>query len=50
MAPEENKALVRRFDDEIDKGNIAAMDELVATTCRVGQGRYSAVIPSPEAG
>ena len=27
---EDNKALVRRFYEEIDKGNIAAMDELVA--------------------
>lgn len=27
---EENKALVRRFYEEIDKGNLAAMDELVA--------------------
>jgi predicted ester cyclase len=30
MTPEENKALVRRFYEEIDKGNIDAMDELVA--------------------
>jgi steroid delta-isomerase-like uncharacterized protein len=30
MSPEENKALVRRFYAEIDKGNIDAMDELVA--------------------
>ena len=30
MSPEENKALVRRFYAEIDKGNLAAMDELVA--------------------
>ena len=29
-ALEENKALVRRFYEEIDKGNIDAMDELVA--------------------
>ena len=29
MSPEENKALVRRFYAEIDKGNIDAMDELV---------------------
>ncbi len=29
-SPEENKALVRRFYEEIDKGNLAAMDELVA--------------------
>jgi len=28
--PEENKALVRRFYEEIDKGNLDAMDELVA--------------------
>jgi steroid delta-isomerase-like uncharacterized protein len=28
--PEANKALVRRFYEEIDKGNIDAMDELVA--------------------
>jgi predicted ester cyclase len=27
---EENKALVRRFYEEIDQGNLAAMDELVA--------------------
>ncbi len=27
---EANKALIRRFYDEIDKGNMAAMDELVA--------------------
>jgi len=30
MTAEENKALVRRFYEEIDKGNLAAMDELVA--------------------
>ena len=30
MSAEENKALVRRFYEEIDRGNIAAMDELVA--------------------
>lgn len=30
MSPEENKALVRRFYEEIDKGNLGAMDELVA--------------------
>jgi len=30
MSIEDNKALVRRFYEEIDKGNIAAMDELVA--------------------
>ena len=30
MSPEENKALVRRFYAEIDKGNIDAMYELVA--------------------
>jgi predicted ester cyclase len=29
MSAEENKALVRRFYEEIDKGNLAAMDELV---------------------
>lgn len=29
MSPEENKALVRRFYQEIDKGNIEAMDEMV---------------------
>ncbi len=27
---EQNKALIRRFDEEIEKGNIEAMDELVA--------------------
>src|SRR2546423_15649691 len=30
MTSEENKALVRRFYAEIDKGNLDAMDELVA--------------------
>lgn len=30
MSIEANKALVRRFYEEIDKGNIEAMDELVA--------------------
>ena len=30
MSTEENKALVRRFYEEIDKGNIDAVDELVA--------------------
>jgi len=30
MTAEENKALVRRFYAEIDKGNLDAMDELVA--------------------
>ena len=30
MTAEENKTLVRRFYEEIDKGNLAAMDELVA--------------------
>jgi predicted ester cyclase len=30
MSLEENKAIVRRFYEEIDKGNIDAMDELVA--------------------
>jgi predicted ester cyclase len=30
MNPEDNKALVRRFYAEIDKGNLKAMDELVA--------------------
>src|ERR1041384_6897251 len=30
MSPEDNKALVRRFYAEIDKGNLEAMDELVA--------------------
>ena len=30
MTTEENKALVRRFYEEIDKGNLEAMDELVA--------------------
>jgi len=29
MSIETNKALVRRFYEEIDKGNLAAMDELV---------------------
>src|SRR5438105_1558054 len=30
MSPEENKALVRRFYEEIDKGNMTILDELVA--------------------
>jgi predicted ester cyclase len=30
MSIEENKALVRRFYEEIDKGNLEAMDEMVA--------------------
>lgn len=30
MSTEQNKALVRRFYEEIDKGNLEAMDELVA--------------------
>ena len=30
MSTESNKALVRRFYDEIDKGNLQAMDEIVA--------------------
>jgi len=30
MSAEENKTLVRRFYEEIDKGNLGAMDELVA--------------------
>ncbi len=30
MSTEENKALVRRFYEEIDKGNLASMDEIVA--------------------
>ena len=29
MSVAENKALIRRFYEEIDKGNLAAMDELV---------------------
>ena len=30
MTPEDNKRLLRRFYEEIDKGNLEAMDELVA--------------------
>lgn len=30
MSPNENKAIVRRFYEEIDRGNLDAMDELVA--------------------
>jgi len=30
MAAEDNRAIVRRFYKEIDAGNLAAMDELVA--------------------
>jgi len=33
MSPHENKQLVRRFYEEIDKGNLAAMDEMVAEDC-----------------
>jgi ketosteroid isomerase-like protein len=29
-APDDNNELVRRFYEEIDAGNVAAMDELVA--------------------
>jgi hypothetical protein len=29
MSSEQNKALVRRFYEEIDKGNLDAMDELI---------------------
>lgn len=29
MSPEENKAIMRRFYEEIDKGNIGVLDELV---------------------
>ena len=29
-SPTENKALVRRFYEEIDKGNLGIVDELVA--------------------
>jgi len=31
MSVEPNKALVRRFYEEIDKGNLEALDELVAS-------------------
>jgi ketosteroid isomerase-like protein len=30
MSADDNKALVRRFYEEIDKGSLDAMDELVA--------------------
>ena len=30
MGAAENKALIRRFYEEIDKGNLAILDELVA--------------------
>jgi predicted ester cyclase len=30
MSSEDNKALVRRFYEEIDKGNLEALDELIA--------------------
>jgi ketosteroid isomerase-like protein len=33
MSAQENKALIRRFYEEIDKGNLTAMDELVAEDC-----------------
>lgn len=32
MSAEANKALVRRFYEETNKGNLDAMDELVATS------------------
>lgn len=34
MSTEANKALVRQFYEEIDRGNLAAMDELVAEDYR----------------
>jgi predicted ester cyclase len=34
MTTEENKALIRRFYEEIDKGNLDAMDEFVAEDYR----------------
>ena len=34
MSIESNKALLRRFYEEIDKGNLDAMDELVAEDYR----------------
>jgi ketosteroid isomerase-like protein len=37
----ENKALVRRFYEEIDKGNVEAMDELVAETTLIIRRRLS---------
>lgn len=36
MSTEENKALVRRFQDEIRKGNLAIIDELVAPGTLLG--------------
>jgi acetyl esterase/lipase len=37
MSSEQNKALVRRFYEEIDKGNLDAMDELVAEVAISGK-------------
>jgi hypothetical protein len=31
-SPEENKALVRRFEEELAKGNLDVIDELAAPT------------------
>ena len=33
MFAEENKALIRRYIEEMDKGNTAIVDQLVATNC-----------------
>ena len=33
MSVEENKALVRRYIEEMDKGNMAIVDQLFATNC-----------------
>jgi len=35
MSAEENKALIRRYIEELDKGNTAIVDQLVAANCVV---------------
>jgi hypothetical protein len=43
MSVEENKALVRRFYEEIDSGNLDAMDELSRRTTSIMRRRPSPV-------
>ena len=38
MSTEENKALVRRFEEELNKGNLALIDELFAADCVIHLG------------
>jgi len=46
MSTEENKALIRRFYEEISKGNLAVLDELVA----VDQVENSPFVPGQSPG